>query len=60
MKTQVLRIAGVLAALALLSLAVPLPHVDELRDTDLSAVALGAKVDARSRRHATRTRRPRT
>jgi peroxiredoxin len=46
MKTKVLRVVGVLAALALLSSAVPLPHVDELRDTDLSAVALGTKVDA--------------
>ena len=27
-----LRIAGVLAAFALLSLAVPLPHVDEVRN----------------------------
>ena len=34
MRQQVLRIAGVLAAFALLSLAVPLPHVDELRDSD--------------------------
>jgi cytochrome c biogenesis protein CcmG/thiol:disulfide interchange protein DsbE len=46
MKTMVLRLVGVLAAFALLSLAVPLPHIEELRDTDLSAVALGAKVNA--------------
>ncbi len=43
---RVMRITGVLAALTLLSLAVPLPHVDELRDTAQSAVAFGAKVDA--------------
>lgn len=44
MMTRVLRIAGVLGAFALLALAVPLPHVDEVRDADLSAVAaLGAK-----------------
>jgi peroxiredoxin len=39
------RIVGVLGAFALLSLAVPLPHVDEVRE-DLSAVALGAKAEA--------------
>lgn len=43
--TPVLRIAGVLGAFALLALAVPLPHIDEVRD--LSAVApLGAEADA--------------
>ena len=46
MKNRVLRITGVLAAFTLLSLAVPLPHVDELRNGDLSAVALGAKAEA--------------
>jgi peroxiredoxin len=40
MKHRILRISGVLAALGLLSLAVPLPHVDELRDADVSDVAL--------------------
>src|SRR5919109_1206084 len=34
MKTGMLRIVGVLAALTLLSLAVPLPHVDEIRDVE--------------------------
>ena len=34
MKNRVLRVMGVLAALALLSLAVPLPHVDEIRDAE--------------------------
>ncbi len=33
MKIQVLRVVGVLAAFVLLSLAVPLPHVDELRNS---------------------------
>jgi cytochrome c biogenesis protein CcmG/thiol:disulfide interchange protein DsbE len=42
----VLRITGVLAAFTLLSLAVPLPHVEELRNVDLSEVALGAKAEA--------------
>ncbi|MEO5740580.1 MAG: TlpA disulfide reductase family protein [Vicinamibacterales bacterium] len=46
MKNRVLRIAGVLAAFTLLSLAVPLPHVDEVRNPGLSAVALGAKAEA--------------
>ena len=43
MRHRVLRIAGVLAALTLLSLTVPLPYVDELRDAN---VALGTTVDA--------------
>ncbi len=46
MTTQVLRMTGVLAALTLLLLAVPLPHVDELRNADVSLVALGANVEA--------------
>jgi peroxiredoxin len=46
MRNRVLRMVGVLAGFVLLSLAVPLPHVDELRDTDLSAVPLGANVEA--------------
>jgi cytochrome c biogenesis protein CcmG/thiol:disulfide interchange protein DsbE len=41
-----LRLTGVLAAFTLLSLVVPLPHVDELRGGDLSAVAFGAKAEA--------------
>ena len=61
MTTSVLRVAGVLGALALLSLAVPLPHVDEMRNADLSAVAAWARRRRRrSRRSATRIRRPRT
>jgi peroxiredoxin len=39
MTTRVLRLAGVLGALGLLALAVPLEHVDELR-------SIGAKVEA--------------
>jgi peroxiredoxin len=46
MKTGVLRIVGVLAAFTLLSLAVPLPHVEEIRDVHSSTVALSAKVEA--------------
>jgi cytochrome c biogenesis protein CcmG/thiol:disulfide interchange protein DsbE len=34
MKNRVLRIAGVFVAFALLSLAVPLPHVDEVRNAE--------------------------
>jgi cytochrome c biogenesis protein CcmG/thiol:disulfide interchange protein DsbE len=45
MRKRVLRITGVLAAFVLLSLAVPLPHIDELRDGS-SAVALSAGVQA--------------
>jgi len=45
MKTRVMRTFGVLAAFGLLSLAVPLPHVEELRE-DVSAAALGAKAEA--------------
>ena len=45
MKNRVLRIAGVVIAFALLSLAVPLPHVDDLRE-DESAIVLGANVEA--------------
>jgi peroxiredoxin len=40
------RIVGVAGAFALLSLAVPLPHVEDLRNVDPSAVALGAKAEA--------------
>jgi cytochrome c biogenesis protein CcmG/thiol:disulfide interchange protein DsbE len=40
------QIAGVMGTLALLALAVPLPHLDEVRDASLSGVALGAKVEA--------------
>ena len=44
---RVARFAGVSAVLALLALAVPLPHVDEIRQWDLSASApFGAKLDA--------------
>jgi thiol-disulfide isomerase/thioredoxin len=46
MKNRMLRISAVLAAFTLLALAVPLPHIDELRQADWSAVALGAKVNA--------------
>ena len=47
MATGVIRVVGVMAALAFLLLAVPLEHVDELRTVDLSTVApLGAKVEA--------------
>ena len=45
MRKRVLRITGVLAAFVLLSLAVPLPHIDELRN-DSSAVALSAAAEA--------------
>ena len=41
-----LRVTGVLAAFALLSLAVPLPHVDEIRDGSSQPALLGAKVEA--------------
>ena len=45
--TRVFRGLGVLAALVFLSLAVPLPHVDEISTTDLSTVApLGSTVEA--------------
>ena len=46
MRNRLLRITGVLAAFTLVSLAVPPPHVEELRNGDLSAVALGAKAEA--------------
>ena len=46
MKNRLIRIFGVLAALALLALSVPLPHIDELRNADLSDVALGVKAEA--------------
>ena len=46
MKNRVLRVTGVLAAFTLLSLAVPLPHVDEVRNGDSSAIALGAEAEA--------------
>ena len=46
MRNRIVRITGVLAAFALLSLAVPLPHVDELRDADVSDVALIGSADA--------------
>ena len=45
MKKRLLRITGALAAFTLLLLAVPLPHVEEVRQ-GLSAVALGAKAEA--------------
>ena len=45
MRNRVLRITGVLAAFVLLSLAVPLPHIDELRN-DSSAVALSVEAEA--------------
>jgi peroxiredoxin len=48
MTRRLIRIAGVCAAFALLSLAVPLPHVDEVRE-DLSAVALGETAEASQR-----------
>jgi peroxiredoxin len=51
MKNRMLRIAGVVVAFALLSLAVPLPHVDEVRE-NVSAVALGAKAEAARRPNA--------
>ena len=41
-----LRITGVAAAFMLLSLAVPLPHVDELRRADVSDVSFGASAEA--------------
>jgi peroxiredoxin len=45
--TTVLRIAGVIAAFLMLAIAVPLPHIDELRDVDAFAVApLGAEAQA--------------
>jgi cytochrome c biogenesis protein CcmG/thiol:disulfide interchange protein DsbE len=43
---NLLRITGVLAAFMLLSLAVPLPHVDELRRGDASGVSFGASAEA--------------
>jgi peroxiredoxin len=46
MKTRVLRVTGVLAAFTLLSLAVPLPHVDEVRSGDSFATALGSAAEA--------------
>jgi len=46
MRNRVLRTAGALAAFTLLSLAVPLPHVEELRNVDVSDLALGAKAEA--------------
>ena len=58
MRDRVLRITGVLAALALLSLAVPLPYVDELRDADLSTVALGTTVDAAQSSLCDKTAKP--
>ncbi len=41
-----LRITGVVAAFMLLSLAVPLPHVDELRRADVSGMSFGASAEA--------------
>ena len=46
MRNRLLRITGVLAAFTLLSLAVPLPHVDEVRNGDSSARAWGAEAEA--------------
>jgi peroxiredoxin len=43
--TIVLRIAGLIAAFAVLALAVPLPHVDELRDSSAASPS-GAGADA--------------
>jgi cytochrome c biogenesis protein CcmG/thiol:disulfide interchange protein DsbE len=39
MVSRLVQVAGVAAAFALLALSVPLPHVDELRQAELSAVA---------------------
>ncbi|HKY20213.1 MAG TPA: redoxin domain-containing protein [Vicinamibacterales bacterium] len=36
---RLVRVSGLVGVLAFLALAVPLPHVDELRNADLSAVA---------------------
>lgn len=58
MKNRVLRIAGVVAALALLSLAVPLPYVDELRDAELSDVALGTTLGAAQSSVCDKTAKP--
>jgi peroxiredoxin len=46
MRHRLLRITGVLAAFTLLSLAVPLPHVEEVRNGDSSAIAWGAEAEA--------------
>jgi cytochrome c biogenesis protein CcmG/thiol:disulfide interchange protein DsbE len=46
MRQRVLRIAGVLAGFALLSLAVPEPHVNELRESAASAVVFGGRAEA--------------
>jgi peroxiredoxin len=46
MRDRGLRITGVLAAFTLLSVAVPFPHVDELRTVDLSGVDLAATAEA--------------
>ena len=46
MVSRILRIAGVLVALALLALAVPLPHVEELRNGDVSAVMFDTRAQA--------------
>ena len=56
---RALRLAGLLGAFALLTLAVPLPHVDELRD--LSAVApVGAVVDAHAAQSPLCDKNPKT
>jgi len=41
-----LRLAGLAGVLALLSLAVPLPHIDEVRDAGRSAVAVSGEAEA--------------
>jgi peroxiredoxin len=46
MKNRMLRMTGVLAALTLLSLAVPLPHIDEVRNGDVSAIVFGGAAEA--------------
>ena len=58
--SRILRLAGVLAALALLALAVPLPHVEELRDGDVSAVMFGTRAQAAQSSVCDKTRSRRT
>lgn len=45
MKTWALRIAGVVAALGLLLLVVPLPHVDEVRNADSPDITPSGEAD---------------
>jgi peroxiredoxin len=49
MTRHLIRIAGVCMAFAMLSLAVPLPHVDEVRNADVSAVALSGQAEGAQR-----------